>query len=182
MVTPTGKSRGRPAKNFFSDPHRYNLAIALGLQRLGLSENTAFALMGAMVLGRKIDEREVPARPKPGVGTVRAGRWATYERAWHLNSTSASFKGFRTTMRQKSHRIADPEAQIWLTAMAHGIAAFLRTGYLLDFDFEQLLGHVVVCADRATAGTLPLPFLAALNFDQPELLTKDNPPKEAYRE
>ena len=60
---------------------------------------------------------------------------------------------------------------------AHGIAAFLSTGYLLGFDSEQLLAHVIVCADRATSGTLPMPFLDALDFNTPELVTKDNPPE-----
>jgi hypothetical protein len=170
--------RGRPPQDFARDPRRYAIAIALGLERLGLSENAAFGLVAALVLGRKISEHQTPARPRRGVGTIPPGRQADYERAWHLNTTSASFKGFRTTLRKKLHRIEDDsEAMLWLAATARGIAAFLSTGYLLDFDAEQLLMHVVVCADRATSGTLPVPFLFALNFDMPELVTKDNAPE-----
>jgi hypothetical protein len=147
------------------------------LQQLDISENSAFGRVSALVLGRKVDERPAPARRKRGIGTIPPGRLATYERAWHLNSITANFAGFRTTLRKKLRRIKDdPEAMLWLNATAHGIAAFLSTGYLLGFDFEQLLRHVVVCADRATAGTLPMHFLDALDFDLPELVTNDNPP------
>jgi hypothetical protein len=69
---------------------------------------------------------------------------------------------------------------LWLKATARGIAAFLSIGYLLGFDTEHLLAHVIVCADRATSGTLPMPFLDALDFDMPELVTKDNAPGQAY--
>jgi hypothetical protein len=182
MATPrkSGAQRGRPAKQFFSDPHRYGLAIALALRQLGVSENAAFALVATVVLGRKVAERNAPARRKRGVGTIPAGRLASYERAWHLNGNTASFKGFRTTLRKKLGRLTDPEALLWLAATSHGIAAFLSTGYLLGGDFEQLLRHVVVCADRATAGTLPVHFLDALTFGSPDLLTKVSAPEEAY--
>jgi hypothetical protein len=170
-----GARRGRPAKDFFADPHRYAIAIALALRRLPMSENAAFGLVAAMVLGRKVDEHYAPARRKPGVGTVPAGLQAAYERAWHLNSNTASFVGFRTTLRTKLKRVErDPDAMLWLRANAHGIAAFLTTGYLIGFDTEHLLAHVVVCADRATSGTLPMPFLDALDFDMPELAARVN--------
>jgi hypothetical protein len=173
-----GAQRGRPPLDFAHDPHRYEIAIALGLQQLGLSENAAFGLVAALVLGRKTSEHDAPARIRPGVGMTPPGRQATYERAWHLNSTTASLAGFRTTLRKKLHRVeGDSEAMLWLKATARGIAAFVSTGYLLGFDAEQLLAHVVVCADRATSGTLPIPFLAALDFDTPELVTKDNTPE-----
>jgi hypothetical protein len=179
MVTPRqpNERRGRPPQDFWTDPHRYNIAIACALMQLGKSENGAFGSVSALVLGRKIDEQNAPARRKRGVGTVPPGRLATYERAWHLNSTTANFKGFRTTLINKFHRIeGDPKAMLWLRATAHGIAAFLSTGYLLGYDMEHLLAHVIVCADRATSGTLPMPFLDALDFDMPELVRKDNAP------
>jgi hypothetical protein len=184
MATPRkpGARRGRPAKQFFSDPHRYGLAIALALRQLGVSENAAFALVATVVLGRKVAERNAPARRKRGVGMIPAGRLASYERAWHLNGNTASFKGFRTTLRKKLRRLTDPEALLWLAATSHGIAAFLSTGYLLGGDFEELLGHVVVCADCATAGTLPVHFLDALNFGSPDLLTKDSALEEVYND
>jgi hypothetical protein len=173
-----GATRGRPPQDFARDPHRYAIAIALALMQLGLSENAAFGLVASLVLGRKVAEHHAPARPRRGIGMVPPGRLATYERAWHLNSNTASLDGFRTTLRKKLHRIeSDPEAMLWLKATAHGIAAFLSTGYLLGFDSEQLLAHVIVCADRATSGTLPMPFLDALDFNTPELVTKDNPPE-----
>src|SRR5229473_2935306 len=177
MVTPRkpGAKRGRPPKDFGLDPHRYSLAIALALQQFGISENIAFGLVAALVLGRKIDEHDALPRRQCGIGMIPAGRLATYERAWHLNANSASFKGFRTTLKQKLHRIEEPKARFWLTANSRGITVFLSTGYLLGFDFEQLVAHVVVCADRATAGTLPIPFLDALDFGLPELVTKDSP-------
>jgi hypothetical protein len=180
MATPRkpGAKRGRPSKDFWIDPHRYSIAIALALQQLGISENGAFGLVSALVLGRKVDEQHAPARREPGVGMIPAGRLATYRRAWHLNSYTASLKGFRTTLRKKLRRIEDdPEARLWLAVTARGIAAFLSTGYLLGFDTEQLLAHVIVCADRATSGTLPMPFLDALDFDMPELVTKDDAPE-----
>jgi hypothetical protein len=182
MATPrkSGAHRGRPAKHFFSDPHRYGLAIALALQQLDVSENGAFGLVSALVLGRKVAERDTPARRKRGFGTISAGRLASYERAWHLNGNTASFKGFRTTLRKKLRRLTDPEALLWLAATSRGIAAFLSTGYLLGGDFEQLSRHVVVCADRTTAGTLPVHFLDALNFGSPDLLTKDSTLEEVY--
>lgn len=174
-----GAKRGRPSKDFWHDPHRYSLAIALALQQFGISENIAFALVAALVLGRKIDEHNALPRRQRGIGTIPAGRLATYERAWHLNANSASFQGFRTTLRKKLGRLTDQKARLWLAATSRGISVFLSTGYLLGFDFEQLLRHVIVSADRATAGTLPMPFLDALGFEPPELVTKDNPIEEA---
>jgi hypothetical protein len=180
MATPRkpDAQRGRPPQDLARDPHRYTIAIALGLMQLDLSENAAFGLVAALVLGRKTSEHHAPARKKRGVGTVPAGLQAAYERAWHLNSITASFEGFRTTLRKKLDRIEDDsEAMLWLKVTAHGIAAFLSTGYLLGFDAEHLLAHVIVCADRATSGTLPIPFLDALDFDMPELVTNLNPPE-----
>jgi hypothetical protein len=114
---------------------------------------------------------------------VPAGRLATYERAWHINGSTASFRGFGTTLRKKLRRIKrDPKAMLWLNATALGIAVFLSTGDSLGFDTEQLLAYVVVCADRATSGTLPVPFLDALDFDLPELLTKVTAPEQAYND
>jgi hypothetical protein len=102
MATPRkpDATRGRRPKDFERDPHRYPIAIALGLQQLGPSENAAFGVVASLVIGRKIDERPAPARRRRGVGAIPPGRLATYERAWHLNSNTAGLKGFRTTLRR----------------------------------------------------------------------------------
>jgi hypothetical protein len=55
--------RGRPIKSFWTDPDRYSLAIALALRQFGISENTAFALVATVVLGRKVAERHAPCKP-----------------------------------------------------------------------------------------------------------------------
>jgi hypothetical protein len=174
-----GAQRGRPPQDFARDPHRYAIAIALGLQQIGLNERQSFGLVAAFLLGKKVDEHLTLPRRKPGVGTMPGGRLAAYERAWHLNSISASFGSFRSTLKKKARRISDDAARLWLAANAQGIAVFLSTGYLLGYDLEQLVGHVVVCADRAVAGTLPVQFLDALTFDPlPQLLPRVISPPE----
>jgi hypothetical protein len=186
MATPRqlNATRGRPPQDFFADPHRYAIAIALGLQQLGQSERRSFDLVAALLLGKKIEERPALPRRKPGVGLMPAGRLATYDRArtQHMITTSASFRSFGSTLKKKARRISrdnDHEAQLWLAAMARGIAAFLQTGHVLDYDLEQLAGHVIVCADRDIAGALPVQFLDALTFD-PQLLPQVTAPGQAY--
>jgi hypothetical protein len=184
MVTPRkpGARRGRPPQDFWTDPHRYAIAIALGLQQLGQSERRSYDLVAALLLGKKIEERPAPARRKPGVGLIPAGRLATYDRVVrHILSPTASFRSFGSTLKKKARRISrddDREAQLWLAAMARGIAAFLQTGYALDYDLEQLAGHVITCADLAVAGTLPVQFLDALTFEPlliPQVKLPDRP-------
>jgi hypothetical protein len=182
MATPKkpGAQRGRPPQDFWTDPHRYAIAIALGLQQIGLSERRSFNLVAALLLGKKVDEHLTLPRRKPGVGTTPAGRLATYERVRHLITTSASFGSFHSTLKKKARRISDDAARLWLAANAQGIAAFLSTGYLLGYDLEQLVGHVAVCADRAVADTLPVQFLDALTFD-PQYIPQVNAPDGAYK-
>jgi hypothetical protein len=178
MATPRkpGAQRGRPPQDFARDPHRFAIAIAYGLQQLGLSKRRSFDLVAALLLGKKIEEHPALPRRKPGVGLISAGRLATYDRArgQHIITTTAGFSGFSSTLRKKERRISkdeNPELQLWLAAMARGIAAFLQTGFALDYDFEQLAGHVIVCADRVIAGTLPVQFLDALTFE-PDLMPR----------
>jgi hypothetical protein len=54
MATPRqpNAKRGRPQQDFFADPYRFNVAIAVALMRLGKSENGAYGMVSAVVLGR----------------------------------------------------------------------------------------------------------------------------------
>jgi hypothetical protein len=175
MATPRkpNAKRGRPSKDFWIDPHRYAIAIAFALRQLNISEQQSCVLVATFLLGKKVDERLGPPRRKPGVGMIPVGRSATYERVQHLATTSASILNFASTLKKKARRAkGDPGARLWLAANATGIATFLHTGFVLDYDLEQLVEYVVACADRAVAGTLQAHFLNALVFDLPELFPR----------
>jgi hypothetical protein len=174
MVTPRQPNAkpGRPPPDFSRfarDPHRYPISLALGLQQFGLSERRSFDMVAAKLLGKKVEEHFASSRRRRGVGMVPAGRLATYDRvrAQHITTTSASFRNFGSTLKKKARRIRrdDPTSQRWLDLTAHGIAAFLSSGYLLGYDLEQLMEHVIISADRALSGNLPGHFLDALDFD-----------------
>jgi hypothetical protein len=127
-----------------------------------------------MVLGRKTGERWCEPRRKPGIGNIPAGIGASYHRVMQIGGITANFKNYASTLRKKLHRITNRASLRWLDLTGFGISAFLSTGIWLGFDFEDLLQHVVRCADQAVAGTLPVKFLNALQIDLPDLLPRDN--------
>ena len=173
--------RGRPPQDFFADPYRFNIAISVALMQLGKSENSAFANVSAVVLGRKVAEHDAPLRRKRGVGMIPPGRLTTYERAWHINGSTASFRGFRTTLRKKYGRIKrDRNAMLWLNATGYGIAAFLSTGYY-SASISNSSWRMSLSAPTARRPERCLCLSSRRSISTlPDLLTKVTAPNWAY--
>ena len=170
--------RGRPDKNFWTDPNRYLLMLALVLQRLfGLSARQSFYFVAALVLGKKTDEAWREERHKRGVGYIAAGIESTYRRATRLGGTSADFRNFASTLRKKLRRIDDEATLRWLDLTAQGVGDFLIDASKV-FDFEGLLRYVLACAERAPAERLPTNFLKMLIDDLPPDLIPQVLPSE----
>jgi hypothetical protein len=127
-----GARRGCPDRHFGTDPHRYLLALSLSLQRtFGLSEQRAFWLVAAMVLGRKTGEKWCEPRRRPGVGNIPAGIEASYQRVMRIGGVTASFANYASTLRKKLHRTTNRASLRWLDMTGFGISAFLSTGIWL---------------------------------------------------
>jgi hypothetical protein len=144
--------RGRPREDFFDDLDRFPIAVAYALQTLGVSEKTAFLFVSAIVLGEPIDEQQVPARRKQGVGAVHAGRLTTFERARRIGSSPASFSSFADRLRKKARKVSrDPSAATWLLRVQSGIALFLRIARESGGDFERAVKFIFDLAEAASA-------------------------------
>jgi hypothetical protein len=173
------KQRGRPDKDFWTDPDRYLMMLAVTLQRLfGMSVRQSFYLVAALVLGKKTNETWREDRHRRGVGFIRAGVERTYHRATRLGGTSADFRNYASTLRKKMRRIDDEAALRWLDLTAHGVGNFLVGGSGVC-EFEEMLRYVLACAEQTPPETLPLKFLTMLrdNLPPPDLFPQVRGPE-----
>jgi hypothetical protein len=145
MATPRkpGATRGRPRKNLLHDPDRNPIAFALALRMLGVPEKRAFRMASVFVLGRKVEERQVQARRKRGVGMIQAGTMITFDRIQRAGMVSASFKNFAKTLSTKAKRITDPMEVIWLTTRQFEIASVLRAASENGRSIEMLMPELL---------------------------------------
>jgi hypothetical protein len=158
MATPRkpNAKRGRPPKGFSTDPDRHAVAIAMALQMIddNTSEKAAFVVVSVHALGRKVAEHVMVApRGKRGVGEIKAGTTVTtFERVSFIGQTATTFAGFASTLRRKKDRWMrqDPEAVIWLRAIATLIALFLRTAIEDGGDLQYLVRFLCDLAQRAS--------------------------------
>jgi hypothetical protein len=151
MATPKkpGAQRGRPLKSFLNDPDRHVVAFAMALQACGVSERTAFLATSALMLGRRIEERERPASRKRGVGKIPGGKWVTYERI-QGGLTPASFENYANTMRKKAARaMDDPESAAWLRGAQLEVA---RTLSAMPELIPQVQGDAVAYDEGTKKG------------------------------
>jgi hypothetical protein len=156
------KRKKRQPDNFMLHPSRYACAVALALQTIGMSERIAFLLVAILALGRKVDEREMPSRCKPGIGVISAGTQVTFEHVWGMthSSSSATFAGFASSMRKRCKRAmqGDPEAAVWLQVVQANVALFIiAAGCQAGCDLRRAVEFVIDLAEAATEGRSPLP-------------------------
>jgi hypothetical protein len=148
-----GAKRGRPSKDFWSDPDRAPVAIAMALRMIGASENAAYLVVSVHILGRKTAEHvTVSDRRKRGVGRIAAGTTeTTFERLSFPGQTTTTFAGYASTLRRKADRWLrdDPEAAAWLRTATKLIAAFMRLGCEAGDALQDITQFVCDLAWRA---------------------------------
>jgi hypothetical protein len=153
-----GAKRGRPPKDWCTDPDRFAIAIAMGLQAVGNTENAALTVVAVHVLGLKSGEHVmVEPRRKRGIGVIAAGtRVASYERRRFLGQRTTTFMGYTASIRLKRDRwLRDPKAAVFLRTSQALIAKFLLMGIAAGDGLESLVKLLCIFADRAVKESRP---------------------------
>ena len=163
MTTPkTGRPHGAPPKKFVSDPERYAISHADALMALGASENDAFKIAAAWVVGKPVAGQDIGPRRKRGRGAIPAGRLVTYERN-PLAERPATIEGKAATLRRKAERAeADPEAVAWRMAMCRAhVLALSATKDDPERCAEIIMELAAMVGETDYAEEILLPLLAA---------------------
>jgi hypothetical protein len=157
MTTPkTSKPRGAPPKKLGNDPERYAIARATALMALGVSENAAFKISAAWLVGKPVAGQDVGPRRKRGRGAIPAGRLESYEQG-----DRGLIESKVATLRKKRDRAeSDPEAKAWLVAMSRTHVLALKAK-----DYDRCASKIRELAEEVGearyAEAVLLPLLAA---------------------
>ena len=162
MVTPrTGRPRGRPKKDFLRDPERFAIPCALALMTVfNASENDAFTVAAAWLLGTATNARPVGPRHKRGRGAMPAGTLVTYERAFCRGSSTVTFAGKAATLRKKAVKVC-AERGAWCYAMSRAFVLALRPGKDRQSSALEIMRLTASAGEGAYALAVLLPLLAA---------------------
>jgi hypothetical protein len=119
MVTlRTGRPRGRPRKNWRTDPERFALPFIDALVAVGVSETGAFEIAAAQLVGEPVEVRLVGPRRKRGRGAVPGGVLVSYEPRHRLETKAAA-------LRRKYKKPMSAEAGRWRIAMGRAFVLAL---------------------------------------------------------
>jgi hypothetical protein len=177
-----GAKHGRPPKDWRTDPDRFFIGIALGLQMSGTSKNAAFMIAALFGLGHQRTAEQVLTAPtrKRGVGSIPAGtKRVSYVRLALPGQTTATFEGFASTLRKKwdqwlRHR---PDAAKWLRASQAMVVMFIEAGVAAGEDRETIIKLLCVFAARAAPDSRPPEYSPNLSNDP----TSYHPPQRMER-
>jgi hypothetical protein len=167
MTTPPHPAGPRPpAQVFPGDPERFAIAFAHALMAMGVSENSAFLIAAAQIVGKVSDVRMVEPRRKRHRGMVPAGMQVSYVRDNRLDAPTTEIPGKAATLRQKANRSMNPEEAEWRVTMARAFMLALQ-----GRDQQRCALEIMQLAAQAGevnyARTVLLPLLAARFVKRP---------------
>jgi hypothetical protein len=170
MVTPrTGRPRGRPKKDFLRDPERFAIPFAIALMTaFDASENDAFTVAAAELLGTVINTKPVGPRSKRGRGALPAGILATYKRAFRRGGSAAHFAGKASTLRKKANKVCTQHSE-WCRAMSRAFVLALH-GKDRQFSTLEIMRLAASVGEVGYARDVLLPLLAARFYPLPDFM------------
>ena len=122
---------------------------------LGVSENDAFKVAAAWLIGKPVAGENIGPRRKRGRGAIPAGRSVSYEQRDVIEGKAA-------TLRKKAKRMeSDPQAAAWLVAMSRAHVLALSAVRDQERCAEIIMELAAMVGETGYATDVLLPLLAA---------------------